>query len=460
LTKLHNFSLVRSNIPAVWKCANIVPIPKPGKPEDVSTGYWPISFLFTAIKVLEHLLLPYCVESLHSATTQHGYKASHSTTTAMLPIVTAIATGFNKPKPASRTALVLLDISKAFYAVDHTLLMEKISATDLHLNIMRWLVTYPRGQTAVCLFQGAMSSEHRCHSGVPQGLVLLPHLFNFFVKDFPADAEINESYADDFGLAKRSLDIDVLGQRLTAHLAIILQWAESKKLQIALLKSLVTLFTPMTRQSNCCPDAYIDGVQIPLNREPKWLGNTLSTHFKSTPHLKGSHGKGSSHLQLLKATSGQDWGDKETLMLTYQMFIKPVMGHGATIWYPSVDPDSGSIKRMQCVQNAAMRTITGTHKMAAQDHLLAETQFLPVSAQLDLACSQFLASASRADHPSNTVVNKPTGSRLGRKDIVHMLQSRFGQVVRPYLNDEGKLPGVFYKRAIREIHTSIVSKNK
>jgi hypothetical protein len=43
LTKLFNFSVARADIPAVWKRANIIPIPKPGKPVELSTSYGPIS---------------------------------------------------------------------------------------------------------------------------------------------------------------------------------------------------------------------------------------------------------------------------------------------------------------------------------------------------------------------------------------------------------------------------------
>lgn len=101
LTKLFNFSVARANIPAVSKRANIIPIPKPGKPAELSTSYRPISLLSPCVKVLERLLLkvlaPYITESLPSAPTQHGYRPLHSCTTALLPIVTRIATGFNEP---------------------------------------------------------------------------------------------------------------------------------------------------------------------------------------------------------------------------------------------------------------------------------------------------------------------------------------------------------------------------
>jgi retron-type reverse transcriptase len=108
--------------------------------------------------------------------------------------------GFNAPKPLLRTAMVNLDISKAFDAVSHDLLLEKISESDLNSNIVRWLKMYIRGRTAVCLFQDAVSKALICHSGMPQGGVLSTYVWNFYVSDFPNVAEEDDSYADDFGL--------------------------------------------------------------------------------------------------------------------------------------------------------------------------------------------------------------------------------------------------------------------
>jgi hypothetical protein len=51
-----------------------------------------------------------------------------------------------------------------------------------------------------------------------------------------------------------------------------------------------------------------------------------------------------------------------------------------------------------------MHVITGAHKMADQNHLLAKVDILPVSEQLGLACCKFLASAMQESHPSHAVV--------------------------------------------------------
>jgi hypothetical protein len=181
LTRLFNLSLSGVDIPVVWKRENIIPVPKPGKLVDVSTSYRPIFLLSPCVKVLERLLVPYVTVSLPSSPTQHGYKPIHSVTTALLPIVTKVAMGLNEDKPASRTAMVAIDISKAFIAIDHVILLDKIADSLLDPNVVRWLAAYLHGRTAVCLFQGATSKEFKCHDGVPQGSVLSPHIFNFFI---------------------------------------------------------------------------------------------------------------------------------------------------------------------------------------------------------------------------------------------------------------------------------------
>jgi hypothetical protein len=65
-------------------------------------------------------------------------------TTALLSIVTRVAIGFNDPKPARCSAMCTLDLSKTFDAINHTLLIDQISGSSLHSNVVRWLAAYIR----------------------------------------------------------------------------------------------------------------------------------------------------------------------------------------------------------------------------------------------------------------------------------------------------------------------------
>jgi hypothetical protein len=189
------------------------------------------------------------------------------------------ANGFNDNKSPSCTAVVALDISKAFDEVDHTLLIKQISAITLHPKLIHWLASYLRSRTASCLYQSAKSFLRIIHSGMPQGGVLSPDIYNFYASDFPEVATLTESYADDFEAAKSSSGIQTLSisDTLTDDLFHVSKWADDENLKIAPDKSSITLFTPDRSQSKCHPQAILNGVPIPLKKNPKILGVTFDT---------------------------------------------------------------------------------------------------------------------------------------------------------------------------------------
>jgi hypothetical protein len=285
LTMLFNLSVGSADLPSIWKAAVIVSVLKPGKPANEGSSYRPISLLCPAAKVLEWLLLPAVTDALPKDASQHGFSPLHSCTTALLPIVTRVAIGFNNPKPARRTAMYAIDISKAFDAIDHTLLLELIAASPLHSNFVRWLACYISSRTTCCLYNSALSSPCIICTGVLQGSVLSPTLFNAFVADCPHCGDILESYADDFDLVESNYDLASLSGKLQSSIDPVVVWACLEKLSIAPAKSQVTLFTPFTKQVNDRPAVTTDGVDIPLCRTPKILGVTFDTLFCFRNHV-------------------------------------------------------------------------------------------------------------------------------------------------------------------------------
>ena len=170
LTSLFNLSVRHAQLPSIWKQAHIIPVPKPNKPPLISTSYRPISLLCPASKLLERCILPLLSPSLSPSPSQHGFRPAHSTTTALLPTATRVANGFNAPKPPLRTATIAIDISKAFDAVQHSLLLDAVCATDLHPNLVHWLACYLRGRQSRTIWQGTNSTWRNVKTGVPRAL--------------------------------------------------------------------------------------------------------------------------------------------------------------------------------------------------------------------------------------------------------------------------------------------------
>ena len=143
--------------------------------------------------MLERLILPFLTTTLFFNHTQHGFRPRHSTTTALLPLSTAAAIGFNQRKPASRTAALAIYFAKAFDSVDHPTLLRKLLDAPLHPNVIRCLFCYLRGRKAACQYLTAIAPFKVIRSGFPQGSVISPSLFKLFserLPDVPPDHDL------------------------------------------------------------------------------------------------------------------------------------------------------------------------------------------------------------------------------------------------------------------------------
>ena len=450
LTDIFNLSFNHSNIPAIWKHATIVPVLKPGKQPGSGTSYRPISLLCPAVKVLERLLLPE-LALLPISPTQHGFRPNHSTTTALLPLTQHIARGFNQHLPPLRTLTMSIDFSKAFDMVNHTKLISSLINTPLRPNTVRWLSAYLYGRTASCRYNNTTSPSRHSRTGVPQGSVISPALFNHFVSSYPQSDLLSSSYADDFTDSISGPTIPPSAETLSAHAESVFAWAEEKGLSISAPKSTITLFTSDRHQSHTHPQVTLNNSPLPLERNPRILGVTFDPHFTFTPHITSLISRATSRLNILKALAGTNWGQhKETIIITYKSLIRSLFTYATPIWFPNTNPTI--LRRLQTIQNSALRIATGCVKMSAIDHLHAETQVLPVESHLSLLCSQFLARALQPNHPSHLTVTSPSGPRNKK----HTLQSRFLPDVDPYLVD-GTIPPHTYKAVLKSLHTAKVA---
>ena len=445
LTELFNLSVGGIDLPSIWKCSTILPILKTGKPRTEGASYRPISLLCPAVKILEHLLLPFLTEALDTRVSQHGFKPRHSCVSALLPLVSRITEGFNMKKPPGRTVAVVVDISKAFDSVSHVRLLEMIHQSRLQHNVVRWLTMYLRGRLSACLYRGHRAPYRHVHAGVPQGSVISPALFNPFMSDCPLSDYDMASYADDFTIMASSPKVDEAVVKANRLMTTLVEWAQGKELSIAPHKSSVTLFTPDTHQSHLHPKVKIGDYVIPLNRTPKILGVTWDTHLTFAAHARDITARSASSLRISKALAGTNWGfDKETLVHTYKAITRPVLNYGAPIWIPLAAPST--LAKLEVIQNAALRLASGNVLMAPISHLHSETKVLPLSMHLKVCGEQFYASALQTVHPSHECVTRPSGDCL----MKHSLRSRFSEDIRRILGQSiGRRPAPMFGGILR-----------
>ena len=79
-------------------------------------------------------------------------------------------------------AVVAVDLSKAFDAIDHNLLLAKLKAYGFATRALELMSTYLLGRQQ-CVRLDGVCSDKTAKSGVPQGSLLRQLFFNIFIND-------------------------------------------------------------------------------------------------------------------------------------------------------------------------------------------------------------------------------------------------------------------------------------
>ena len=176
-------SLRLAHIPAAWKAARVVAVPKPGRSPTSPKGYRPISLNSCISKVLERILserLTYFLETgLHLPRSQYGFRKGRSTELALWRFVTAATQALQKH---NSTALLSLDIQSAYDRVWHKGLIRKLATLGVPPSLLAWLLAFLSGRRAHVRVREAVCTRLLA-LGVPQGSPLSPILFLVFVGD-------------------------------------------------------------------------------------------------------------------------------------------------------------------------------------------------------------------------------------------------------------------------------------
>ena len=109
---------------------------------------------------------------------QYGFRSGHSCQAQLISIIEEIQYALDHHHQVD---LIMLDFCKAFDAVVHNHLLNKLKFYGIQGKIYEWLFTWLTQRTQRVVLDGFSSNYVKVESGVPQGTVLGPIMFLLYV---------------------------------------------------------------------------------------------------------------------------------------------------------------------------------------------------------------------------------------------------------------------------------------
>jgi Reverse transcriptase (RNA-dependent DNA polymerase) len=351
---LINASFRLRYVPSLWKIAEVIMIPKPGKPPHEKSSYRPISLLPVISKLFEKLLLkrlkPIIERKKLIPTHQFGFRNNHSTIDQIHRIITIIENTLENKKVCST---VFLDVAQAFDKVWHEGLIQKLKKF-LPRQFVEILQSYITDRFFRVKQEEAYSDLKEIKAGVPQGSVLGPILYLLYTCDIPElENSTIATFADDTAIMAVGNDNIESTSKLQIAINKIQIWTNKWRIKLNETKSVHVDFT--NKKIAQIP-VNINGQIIPYANKAKYLGMTLDVKLSWKPHVKIKK-------EELKTKSRKMYwliGKNSTLslqnkILLYKQVLRPVWTYGVQLWGCTKQSNRTMIQRSQ---NKILRNIT------------------------------------------------------------------------------------------------------
>lgn len=244
IAKLINKCIIDGKFPQNLKIAKVTPIFKNGNNMHVN-NYRPISVITTFSKIFEKIMYQrlenHLIVNKVINQSQFGFCVGSSTLAATSELVTNIKSNLDL---GFITACIFIDLKKAFDSVNHKILVNKICGLSITNTNLKLIESYLQNRKQFVKIDNGQSEEQNIRHGVPQGSLLGPLFFNFFINDiFLLDLFGSMiMYADDISVTYKSKSVEDLQNQMRTDVKKINSWMETNLLKINETKTKYIIF--------------------------------------------------------------------------------------------------------------------------------------------------------------------------------------------------------------------------
>lgn len=378
LQYIFNLSFNTGHFPISLKTSKVIPLFKSGDKKLV-TNYRPISLVSCLSKIMEKLILSRLIKFLENnhvlVPNQYGFRSKSSTEFAIVDVINFLSKNIESKQFSSG---IFLDLSKAFDSLDHFILLQKLHHYGVRGVAHDWFCSYLKNRYQYVCINGRDSEPIAIQSGVPQGSILGPLLFNIFINDFVNSSKILKFilFADDTTILHSHSDIDKLSLIVNKELVAVYDWISSNNLRINLSKTCFIIFGPKIRTNTINIQLIINENEILRVDSTKFLGITICSNLSWAEHILNISNKISKNLGIMYRLKNKFPNYiKKSL---YNSLILPYFIYCVSIW--GYSPKS-HLEILNLNQNSYLRILFNLKKF---DHISSYRNFSNILLVKDL----------------------------------------------------------------------------
>ena len=339
--RLFNTCVDTGKFPEDAKLAQVTPIFKKENPLQIK-NYRPVSILTTTSKILEKIMELQMSDWLKAvyndslAAFRPGYSCQH--------VLLALCENWREVREQKMIpGLLLVDFSKAFDCLPHSLIVAKLKAYGLEGNSVNLLANYLSSRKQRVKVAGKTSTWTEIMKGVPQGSILGPTIFNIFMNDVFCAIKDGTlyNYADDNSVIVSGKTKDNVIKELQKNARDMINWCQLNQMEANPSKFQVLI----SEESDNTTIKLNDNCTIESEPYVKLLGVHLDKNFTFDYHISELTRKAGMQLNCLKRIAHSLKDDIKLLL--YKSFVLSNFNYCPIVWHHCGVMNSKKLEKIQ-----------------------------------------------------------------------------------------------------------------
>ena len=202
---------------------------------------------------------------------QYRFRRGLSCETRLLEFIDDISKNLDTGK---QTDCLIMDFSKAFDKVSHSLLTHKLDHYGIKGKTNRWIQNFQAERKQVVVVEGEKSGSINVESGVPQGSVIGPSLFLLYINDMPEGIRSRVRHFADDTIVYLTITSDTDADYLQEDLEKLAEW--EGKWKMAFHPDKCNVLTITRKRKPIVREYQLYGHTLEAVTSTKYLGCTIS----------------------------------------------------------------------------------------------------------------------------------------------------------------------------------------